>query len=118
MPKDNIERAIKKAPGELEGVTYEEVTFEVTGRAAHALFVEVLTDKSTHIAEIRSISTSTTQPQSGAVAWKFDRKGVIEIPKAGRTRCPHGTALEGAPKTSKRTMRKRMKCIRPRVLLA
>ncbi len=86
MPKDNVERAIKKGTGELEGATYEEATYEVYGPGGAALIVEVMTDNVNRtIAEIRSILNkhNGNLGKSGAVAWKFDRKGVIEIPKEG-----------------------------------
>lgn len=86
MPKDNIERAIKKGTGELEGVNYEEVTYEVYGPGGAALIVEVMTDNVNRtIAEIRSILNkhNGNLGKNGAVAWKFDRKGIIEIPKEG-----------------------------------
>ncbi|MEQ8330029.1 MAG: YebC/PmpR family DNA-binding transcriptional regulator [Longimicrobiales bacterium] len=86
MPADNIDRAIKKGTGELEGVSYEEVTYEGYGPGGVALFIECLTDNSNRtVADIRhklgkydgSLGTS------GSVAWQFDRKGQVVV-DAGR----------------------------------
>jgi YebC/PmpR family DNA-binding regulatory protein len=83
VPLDTIERAIKRGTGELEGVTYESITYE--GYAPHgvAVLVEVLTDNRNRTgAEIKTIFTrgggSLAEP--GAVAWQFDRRGVILVP--------------------------------------
>jgi YebC/PmpR family DNA-binding regulatory protein len=83
VPLDTIERAIKRGTGELEGVTYESITYE--GYAPHgvAMLVEVLTDNRNRTgAEIKTIFTrgggSLAEP--GAVAWQFDRRGVIIVP--------------------------------------
>jgi YebC/PmpR family DNA-binding regulatory protein len=85
VPLDTIERAIKRGTGELEGVTYEQVTYE--GYAPHgvAVLVEVLTDNRNRAgSEIRSLFTrgggSLAEP--GAVAWQFERKGVILVPSS------------------------------------
>ncbi len=86
MPKDNMERAIKKGTGELEGVNYEEITYEVYGPGGAALIVEVMTDNVNRtVAEMRSILNkhNGNLGKSGAVSWKFDRKGVIEIAREG-----------------------------------
>lgn len=86
MPKDNMERAIKKGTGELEGVNYEEIVYEVYGPGGAALIVEVMTDNVNRtVAEMRSILNkhNGNLGKSGAVAWKFDRKGVIEVAREG-----------------------------------
>jgi YebC/PmpR family DNA-binding regulatory protein len=85
MPKDNIERAIKRGTGELEGVTYENINYEGYATNGVAVYVEVLTDNRNRTgADIKNIFTrnggSLSEP--GAVAWQFERKGVILLPKA------------------------------------
>lgn len=84
MPQDNIERAIKKATGELEGVTYNELTYEGYGPNGVALLVEVATDnKNRTAAEVRHLFSKSggSLGESGSVAWMFDRKGIISFPK-------------------------------------
>jgi YebC/PmpR family DNA-binding regulatory protein len=84
MPKENIDRAIKKGTGELEGVTYEEITYEGVGPGGSAFMVETLTDNANRtVAEIRSVfgKLNGNMGKAGTVSWKFDHKGVIEIPK-------------------------------------
>ncbi len=86
MPKDNMERAIKKGTGELEGVSYEEIVYEVYGPGGAALIVEVMTDNVNRtVAEIRSILNkhNGNLGKSGAVAWKFDRRGIVEVSREG-----------------------------------
>jgi YebC/PmpR family DNA-binding regulatory protein len=88
MPADNIERAIKKATGELEGVSYHELTYEGYGPSGVAIMVEVATDnKNRTVAEIRHIFSKHggSLGETGSVAWMFDRKGIITIPKQGKT---------------------------------
>jgi YebC/PmpR family DNA-binding regulatory protein len=87
MPLDNIERAIKKATGELEGVTYHELTYEGYGPAGVAVLVEVATDnKNRTVAEVRHLFSKNGggMGETGSVAWMFDRKGVITIPAEGK----------------------------------
>jgi len=82
MPKDNIDRAIKKGTGELEGVNYEELTYEAYAPGGVALLIEVLTDnKNRAAAEVRSALTKAggQLATSGAVARLFKRKGVITL---------------------------------------
>ncbi len=88
MPADNIDRAIKKATGELEGQQYVELIYEVYGPVGSAIIVEVATDnKNRTVAEIRHIfsKNSANMAESGAVLWMFDRKGIITIPAEGKT---------------------------------
>ncbi|HEX72108.1 MAG TPA: YebC/PmpR family DNA-binding transcriptional regulator [Candidatus Hydrogenedentes bacterium] len=88
MPKDNIERAIKKGTGELPGVTYEEVRYECYGPGGVAMLVDVLTDnKRRAVAEIRHIITkfNGSMAETGAVRWNFDQRGVVTLPKEGLT---------------------------------
>ncbi|MBS0619700.1 MAG: YebC/PmpR family DNA-binding transcriptional regulator [Spirochaetes bacterium] len=82
MPKDNIERAIKKGTGELEGVTYEEGVYEGYGPGGIAIMVEVLTDKKSRtIPELKSLfkSNGGTMAEANAVAYLFDKKGLILV---------------------------------------
>jgi YebC/PmpR family DNA-binding regulatory protein len=87
MPQDNIDRAIKKATGELEGVTYHELMYEGYGAAGVAVLVEVATDnKNRTVAEVRHIFSKNTGSigETGSVAWMFDRRGVISLPAEGK----------------------------------
>jgi len=84
VPIDTIERAVKRGTGELEGVNYEPITYE--GYAPHgvALLIEVLTDNRNRTGgDIRStlkkLGGSIAEP--GAVAWQFERKGIISVPR-------------------------------------
>lgn len=84
MPKDNIERAIKKGTGELEGVNYEESVYEGYGPGGAAVFVESLTDnKNRAVADIRHIFSKSggSLGETGCVAWMFDKKGYIAVDK-------------------------------------
>jgi len=83
MPKDNIDRAIKRGTGEIEGADYVEVTYEGYGPHGVAFFVEVLTDNTNRsVADIRHLFSKMggNLGTSGSVAFQFERKGVIEIP--------------------------------------
>jgi len=85
MPNDNIDRAIKKGTGELEGVHYEEVVYEGYGPAGVAIYVEVVTDnKNRTTAEIRNIFSKHggNMAGSGSVAWMFEKKGYFVIQKS------------------------------------
>ncbi|MCL1827029.1 MAG: YebC/PmpR family DNA-binding transcriptional regulator [Candidatus Cloacimonetes bacterium] len=87
MPKDNIEKAIKRGTGEIEGAAYEEVTYEGYGHNGVALIIEVTTDnKNRSVAEIRHCLSKYggNLAESGAVAWNFERKGSIEIKIEGK----------------------------------
>ncbi|MFQ5445051.1 MAG: YebC/PmpR family DNA-binding transcriptional regulator [Nitrospinales bacterium] len=82
MPGDNITRAIKKGTGELEGVQYEELTYEGYGPGGAAIFLEVMTDnKNRTVGEIRSIFSKNNGNigANGCVAWMFVQKGFILI---------------------------------------
>lgn len=88
MPADNIERAVKKATGELEGAVYHELMYEAYGPSGVAILVEVATDnKNRTVAEIRHLFSKNagSMAESGAVAWMFDRKGIITIETEGKT---------------------------------
>ena len=81
MPKDNIERAIKKGTGELGGAVYEEKLYEGYGPNGVAVLVEVLTDNNNRAAaNVRNIFSKTggNLGATGSVAYMFNRKGVIE----------------------------------------
>ncbi len=80
VPLDTIERAIKRGTGDLEGVIYEQVTYEGYAPGGIAVLVDVLTDNRNRTgAEIRSLFTKNggSMAEPGAVAWQFDRKGVV-----------------------------------------
>jgi YebC/PmpR family DNA-binding regulatory protein len=88
MPADNIERAIKKATGELEGVIYHELVYEGYVPGGVALMVEVATDnKNRTVADIRhSFSRyGGSLAETGSVAWMFERKGIISLPEQNKT---------------------------------
>jgi YebC/PmpR family DNA-binding regulatory protein len=85
MPKDNIERAIKKGAGGMEGVTYEEIIYEGYGPGGAAVLVEVLTDnRNRSVSDIRSIFTKCNgnMGEAGCVAWMFSKKGLILYDKS------------------------------------
>lgn len=82
MPKDNIERAIKKGSGEMTGMSFEEITYEGYGPAGSAIMIEVLTDNRnrTH-PELRRIfqKNGGNMGEMGVVAWMFKKRGVFVI---------------------------------------
>lgn len=89
MPKDNIERAIKRGVGEIQGEDYEEVTYEGYGPHGVAVFVETLTDnRNRTVADLRHLFSKGggSLGKSGSVAYLFERKGVMEISSSGQ---PH-----------------------------
>ncbi len=82
LPKDRIERAIKKGTGELEGVDYEEAVYEGYGPGGAAVLVESLTDnKNRAVADIRHIFSKNggSLGENGCVSWMFDKKGYIAV---------------------------------------
>jgi YebC/PmpR family DNA-binding regulatory protein len=82
VPLDTIERAIKRGTGELEGVTYEQVTYEGYAAGGVAVLIDVLTDNRNRTgAEIRSIfkGNGGSMAEPGAVSWQFERKGVVLV---------------------------------------
>jgi len=84
VPNDNIDRAIKRGTGELEGVSYEEVTYEGYGPGGVAILVEVLTDnRNRSVAEIRHLFSKSggNLGENGCVAWMFDKKGLFAVDK-------------------------------------
>lgn len=84
MPSDNIERAIKKGTGELEGVTYEEIQYEGYGPGGVAIIAQVLTDnKNRTVSEIRRMFSKHggNMGETGCVGWMFDKKGILTVDK-------------------------------------
>jgi YebC/PmpR family DNA-binding regulatory protein len=84
MPKDNIDRAIKKGTGELEGVNYEESVYEGYGPGGAAILVESLTDnKNRAVSEIRHIFSKHggNMGENGCVSWMFQKKGYLVVEK-------------------------------------
>jgi YebC/PmpR family DNA-binding regulatory protein len=85
MPGNNIDRAIKKGTGELEGVTYEEIQYEGYGPGGAAIIAQVLTDnKNRTVSEIRRLFTKHggNLGETGCVGWMFDKKGLITVEKS------------------------------------
>jgi YebC/PmpR family DNA-binding regulatory protein len=96
MPKENIERAVKKGTGELEGVEYVEVMYEGYGPGGVALLVHALTDNPTRtVAEVRFALThfGGNFGATNSVAWMFDRKGQIYVDAA---KFPEDAVMEAA----------------------
>ena len=86
MPRDNIDRAIKKGTGELEGVNYEELNYEGYGPGGVAMMLEVLTDnKNRTVADVRHVFSKQNGSlgEAGCVSWMFEKKGLMTINKAG-----------------------------------
>lgn len=84
MPKDNIERAIKKGTGELEGTSYEEVNYEGYGPGGVALLIDCLTDnRNRTVADIKHLFDrhGGTLGEPGSVSWMFSKRGVISLDK-------------------------------------
>jgi len=84
MPKDNIEKAIRRGTGELEGISYEEVTYEAYGPGGVALYIEALTDnRNRTTAEIRNLLSKRggSLAGSGSTAWLFQKRGYLLVEK-------------------------------------
>ncbi len=84
MPKENIERAIKKGTGELEGEQYYEVAYEAYAPGGVALLIKAVTDNKNRTAqEVRHALSKYggSMAESGSVSWIFERKGIINIPR-------------------------------------
>jgi YebC/PmpR family DNA-binding regulatory protein len=95
MPGENIERAIKKGTGELEGVLYEEVTYEGYGPGGAAILANAITDNANRtVAEIRNVFTrhGGNLGATNSVAWMFDRRGEIVLD----AKADEDTAMEAA----------------------
>lgn len=85
MPKDNIDRAIKKGTGELDGANYEEITYEGYGPGGVAVLVECMTDnRNRTVGEVRYFFSKSggNLGESGCVSWMFDKKGLLLIEKS------------------------------------
>ena len=85
MPNENIDRAIKKGTGELEGVTYEEIQYEGYGPGGAAIIAQVLTDnKNRTVSEIRRLFAKHggNMGETGCVSWMFEKKGLIGVEKS------------------------------------
>ena len=88
MPKENIDRAIKKGTGDLGGAVYEEILYEGYGPGGVAVLVETMTDnKNRTVADIRHFFAKSggNLGESGCVAWMFDKKGTLSVDKEGMT---------------------------------
>ncbi|HNU54420.1 MAG TPA: YebC/PmpR family DNA-binding transcriptional regulator [Candidatus Syntrophosphaera sp.] len=86
MPRENIERAIKRGTGEIEGAAYEEIVYEGYGHNGVGIVVEVMTDnKNRTVADVRHIFSKYggNLAESGSVAWNFEQKGFFNVPSAG-----------------------------------
>lgn len=87
MPNDTIDRAIKRGTGELEGVNYDEITYEGYGIGGVAVLVETMTDnRNRTVAEIRHLFSKNggNLGEAGSVAWMFDKKGLIIVDKEAK----------------------------------
>jgi YebC/PmpR family DNA-binding regulatory protein len=85
VPLDTIERAIKRGTGELDGVSYEQLTYEGYAPAGVAIFIDALTDNRNRSgSDIRSAlqKNGGSLAEPGSVAWQFERKGVVIVPKS------------------------------------
>jgi YebC/PmpR family DNA-binding regulatory protein len=95
MPKENIERSVKRGTGELEGPAMEDMTYEAYGPHGSAIMVQALTDnRNRTVAELRATLSrhNGRMGETGSVAWMFDHKGVIEVKAEGKD--PDELALE------------------------
>lgn len=106
MPAENIERAIKKGTGELEGVEYQEITYEGYGPGGVALMIDTLTDNPTRtVNELRFVFSRNAgnMGTSGSVAWQFERQGQIFI---DATRYDEESTFEAALEAGATDMRR------------
>ena len=88
MPNDTIDRAIKRGTGELEGVNYEEITYEGYGVGGVAVMVDAMTDnRNRTVAELRHLFSKNggNLGEAGSVAWMFDKKGYFVVDKATKS---------------------------------
>jgi YebC/PmpR family DNA-binding regulatory protein len=97
VPLDTIDRAIKRGTGELEGVRYEQVSYEGYAPSGVAVIVECLTDNRNRTgADIRSTFSRNggSMAEPGSVSWQFERKGVILVSMSGGSDVPHSDVTE------------------------
>lgn len=88
MPNDTIDRAVKRGTGQLEGVSYDEITYEGYGIGGVAVLVETMTDnRNRTVAELRHIFSKNggNLGEAGSVAWMFDKKGYVVVDKAAKS---------------------------------
>ena len=88
MPNDTIDRAVKRGTGQLEGVAYDEITYEGYGIGGVAVLVETMTDnRNRTVAEIRHVFSKNggNMGEAGSVAWMFDKKGYIVVDKTAKS---------------------------------
>ncbi len=88
VPNDNIDRAIKRGTGELDGVTFDEVAYEGYGPGGAAVLIEAVTDnKNRTVAEIRHLFSKHggNLGENGCVAWMFEKRGYLAIPRDALT---------------------------------
>jgi YebC/PmpR family DNA-binding regulatory protein len=88
MPADTIKRAVQRGTGEIEGVNYEEITYEGTGPSGTLFVVEAMTDnKNRTVAEIRKVfeKNNGALGSSGAAMWAFDKRGILVLDKGAAT---------------------------------
>ncbi len=88
MPNDTIDRAVKRGAGELDGASYDEITYEGYGIGGVAVLVETMTDnRNRTVAEIRHVFSKNggNMGEAGSVAWMFDKKGYIVVDKAAKS---------------------------------
>lgn len=88
MPADTIKRAVQRGTGEIEGVNYEEITYEGTGPSGTLFVVEAMTDnKNRTVAEIRKVfeKNNGALGSSGAAMWAFDKRGIVLLEKSAAT---------------------------------
>lgn len=86
MPKETIERAIKRGTGEIEGASYEEVIYEGYGPGGVAILVECLTDnRNRTVADVRHLfdKYNGNLGETGCVSWLFDKKGIVAVASTG-----------------------------------
>ena len=86
MPRENIERAVKRGTGEIEGAAYEEITYEGYGHNGVGIVIDVMTDnKNRTVADVRHALSKYggNLAESGAVSWNFEQKGYFTVPAAG-----------------------------------
>lgn len=88
MPADNIKRAIQRGTGELEGVSYDEITYEGYGPGGIAIIIDTATDnRNRTVAEIRHIMSRNggSLGETGSVSWSFKKKGSVSVAKSAKT---------------------------------